>query len=205
MTDNQKWPEWQNVAAGLPVPGAHVCAWPTASYARPMLSLHQQHKPRRLVRVEFGPNSGSVAGYQCFKGTNYLIVYEDEIPQIRARMATARDKEDLARAMEQFEAELAEHMKSLVESDGRMPTREKAIQTFWPTPWNIYARIPGARRTGFPKVLDLEVCPDPVPPPSTPTSDAEYAAQRNAEMMGRAMAYALEERERKQKTPKAAG
>lgn len=203
MTENKQWPEWQNVAAGLPVEGAHVCAWPVASYGRPMLALHQQNKPRRLIRVEFGPNSGSVAGYQCFKGTNYLVVYEDEIRAIQAKVPTERQKMLLEIATEKYEEEIARFIKENTR-DGRGPTRDEAVKSIATTPWNVYSQNPGCR-TGYPKVLSVEVCPEPVPPPETPMSAASHAANAQAEAMGRAMAMALDERDKRDKRQSKAG
>lgn len=197
MNSETKWPDWKNVAAGLPIDGAHVCAWPTPSHDRPQLAIHQQNKPRRLVKIDFLPVLGSIAGYKCEQGINYLLVYEDEIPQIRKRIATDEQKRLLALAEETFEFELAAFIKERTRN-GRGPTRAEAIQEFHLTPWNILHR--NHRNVfpwGYPKVLSLEVCPDPVPPPPTATSLAQEAADRNAETLGRAIAMALEERDRR--------
>lgn len=210
MTSETKWPDWRNVAAGVPIEGAHVCAWPTPSHSKPMLALHQQNKPRRLIRLEFGPSIGSVAGYQCFKGINYLLVYEDEIPAIRAKIPTDEEKALMKVAQATFESRLAEFIKERTR-DGVGPTREQALKDFFPTPWNIYSGLAaagggGIKKTGYPKVLSLEVCPDPVPPPETAQSIAQANADRNAEAIGRSMAVAFMEREKAtSKQQKAAG
>lgn len=204
-----EWPDWRNVAAGIPIEGAHVCAWPTPSHSKPMLALHQQNKPRRLIRLEFLPNTGSVAGYMCRKGTNFLLVYEDELPAIRSKIPTDEEKALMKVANATFESRLAEFIKERTR-DGVGPTREQALKEFFPTPWNIYSGLAGEggggiKKTGYPKVISVEVCPDPVPPPDTATSLAQSAADRNAEAIGRSIAAAFMERDRATKTQKVAG
>ena len=159
---------------------------------RPMLRVHQMNKPRRLLRVVCENPRGNINGYLVTKGVNYLLVYEHELPAIQKRVRSARDMQLFALAQEQYEVELAEHIKTIGTRPGDNPQtiRERAEATIGASPYNIMRRM-DVKSTGLPPLSRVDIHPDPVPPPETPESSAAAAAHAQAEAMGQALARHL--------------
>jgi len=191
-----EWPDdWREVEQGISsVPGTRAVAWPKPGLLgeRPMLRLHQMNRPRRLVRVVCENPRGSINGYLVTKGVNYLLVYEHELPEIEKRVRTERHNQLFALAKEQYEVELAEHIKTIGTRPGDNPQtiRERAEATIGASPYNILRKM-DVKSTGMPPLSRMDVHPDRFPAPETPESAAAQAAQQQAEAMGQALAKHL--------------
>jgi len=196
MTDEKiEWPDWREVEQGQSsIPGTRAVTWPKPGIMgeRPMLRVHQMNKPRRLLRVVCENPRGNINGYLVTKGVNYLLVYEHELPAIQKRVRSARDMQLFALAQEQYEVELAEHIKTIGTRPGDNPQtiRERAEATIGASPYNIMRRM-DVKSTGLPPLSRIDIHPDLVPPPETPESSAAAAAHAQAEAMGQALAKHL--------------
>ena len=200
MTDKIEWPKWEDVAAGEPIPGAHVVKWEADPKRH-----HQRNRARKLVRVEVLPQVCDVAGYLCHSGVNFLLVYEDQVAAIRKLMPNEDLARRLADAEKAYEHALKMHAKSLGLKDMMSPEAaalimDKARQTFGRTKWSLLSQSINATSDtqqscrefpGYPPVVRLDVCDAVVPPPMTPQSYAEEQGNKQAEAMGRALAQAL--------------
>lgn len=193
MSDVQ-WPAWQEVAKGGQHDLGRMVGWPTPSRNEPQLIDHQKNLPRRLIRVEVNSIRSSVAGYRCDKGVNYLLVYDYELPAIERLVATDNDRRMWAECVAEYEAELAVFMENVTGRPGEGKTqRQVAEETIGCSPGTIWHKRAGrtGRRTGYPKLERMDVCPETVPPPETPQSIADMQSEKLAAAMGRAMASHL--------------
>lgn len=194
-----QWPTWQDVESGLPIAGANVVKWE----ADPRKHEHR-NVPRRLVRVEVLPQTKSVCGQLCHRGINFLLVYEDEIEKIRSKMPSEELKQRLAQTVKDFdyamEMEVSARIRTAKTQAEQDRIRAEVRATSTRSPWNMLSqsinqntddKTSCQRYAGYPPVVSLDIHPEPVPPPLTPTSYAEQQADKLAAAMGRALAQHL--------------
>lgn len=148
---------------------------------------------RVLIEVEVTPTNGiSIAGQHVRQGVSRVVVYESELPDIEARVASDEHKRAWADAVKTYQRQLDRFILNTVGKDdgteGWKLRREQAIKTFGETTVSLeYSRnFPG----GLPPIARLTKVEQLKAPETETNRDAtrlEGLVTKLVETLGKAM------------------
>lgn len=142
--------------------------WPSYE-TLPWEAATPRNEPRVVVCVDVEPQRTSVLGRSMPHGVGFVLVYESDLPKVRAMVQTPEQNTKLAQAREEWDYEFEKHLASC-EGD-----REKALATIGISVEAIYCAKRGCERGRAP--LKSMVVGPKAPPPANTAATMENQAE----------------------------
>lgn len=146
--------------------------WPDPSTVKAEPRVFR-NEPRRLIRVNVEPGNGcDVGGVHAPHGESFLLVYESDLPAVKAEVQGEETARAMASAREMFARDLREHRKRCKDDETALATIGTSVEVH-------YQAIRGRGRE---PLLSLDVGPEVGPPdsPQVRQEKAEVLAEERA-------------------------
>lgn len=153
--------------------------WPDPSSIKAAPAVFR-NEPRRLIRVNVEPGNGiDVGGVHAPHGVSFVVVYESDLPAIKAEVQNEETARAMAQAREMFARDLKDHRKRCKDDETALATIGSSVEVH-------YQAIKGRGRE---PLISLDLGPE-VGPPDSPIARQEKA-ETNMERFMAVMADAV--------------